>query len=71
MPKGDGRTNHTCSYNAPRTKGNKAWKDQNIYFPAQISVARESHPHSGFVSAVMWLVGSAVIPRVAEMAIIF
>lgn len=63
--------NHTSSCAAPGTTGNKGWKDQNTYFPAQISVARESYPHSGFVGAVMWLIGIAVIPHVAEMAIIF
>lgn len=63
--------NHACSCAAPGTTGNEGWKDWDIYFPVQISVARESYPGSGFAGAVMWLVGIAVIPRVAEMAISF
>lgn len=47
--------NHTCSCAVLGTTENKGWKDKDIYFPAKISVARESHLRSGFVGAVMWL----------------
>lgn len=31
--------NHACSCAARGTTGNEGWKDQDIYFPVQISVA--------------------------------
>lgn len=63
--------NHACSVLHPGPRGMRDRPTRIFFFPAQISVARGSYPHSRFVGAVMWLIGIAVIPQVAEMAIIF
>lgn len=44
--------NHEGSCAVPRTTGNRRCKDQSVYFPARLSVARESSPRAGLAGAV-------------------